>query len=49
MVVVNAAPGQTDKVEVFVGDVLPGYGKVLKIEQKGTAWQLIAEQGSVGQ
>lgn len=49
LVVVNAAPGQTDKVEVFVGDVLPGYGKVLKIEQKGTAWQLIAEQGSVGQ
>jgi hypothetical protein len=49
LVVVNAAPGQTDKVEVFVGDVLPGYGKVLRIEQKGTAWQLIAEQGSVGQ
>lgn len=49
LTITNAAAGQTDKVEVFVGDVLQGYGKVLKIEQKGTAWQLVAEQGVVGQ
>ena len=45
----NTPPGQPNKVEVFVGDDLPGYGKVIKIEQKGTAWQLVAERGVVGQ
>ena len=34
-------------VEVAIGTDLPGYGKVLSIEQHGQAWVVKADRGSI--
>jgi hypothetical protein len=34
-------------VEVAIGTQIPGYGKVLSIEQHGEAWVVKADRGSI--
>lgn len=47
LVAVNPAPGQPPAVEAKPGGDVPGYGKVLSITQKGTAWEIVTERGSI--
>jgi hypothetical protein len=44
--VVDGAPDDRP-VEVAIGTVLPGYGKVISIEQHGQAWVVKADRGSI--
>lgn len=47
LVAVNPAPGQLPAVEAKPGSDVPGYGKVLSISQKGMAWEILTERGTI--
>jgi hypothetical protein len=49
LAMLSAVDGSPDDrpVEVAIGTVLPGYGKVLSIEQHGQAWVVKADRGSI--
>ncbi|WP_143021140.1 hypothetical protein [Belnapia rosea] len=47
LVAVNPAPGQPPAVEAKPGSDVPGYGKVLSITQKGMAWEILTERGTI--
>lgn len=47
LVAINPAPGQPPAVEAKPGSDVPGYGKVLSISQKGTAWEILTERGTI--
>ena len=49
LAMLTAVDGSPDDrpVEVAIGTQLPGYGKVLSIEQHGQAWVVKADRGSI--
>ncbi len=49
LAMLTAVDGSPDDrpVEVAIGTELPGYGKVLSIEQHGQAWVVKADRGSI--
>ncbi|TDH62377.1 hypothetical protein E2C06_12280 [Dankookia rubra] len=47
LVAINPAPGQPPAVEAKPGSDVPGYGKVLSISQKGMAWEILTERGTI--
>lgn len=47
LVAVNPAPGQPPAVEAKPGSDVPGFGKVLSITQKGMAWEILTERGTI--
>lgn len=47
LVAVNPAPGQPPAVEAKPGSDVPGYGKVVSITQKGMAWEILTERGTI--
>ena len=49
LAMLTAIDGSPDDrpVEVAIGTELPGYGKVLSIEQHGEAWVVKADRGSI--
>jgi len=44
---VDRGGGEGAQFEVLVGDRIPGYGKVLSIGQRGTAWVVATEHGDI--
>jgi len=44
---VDHSGGDGAQQEVQVGDVLPGYGRVLSVAQQGTAWVVKTEHGTI--
>jgi outer membrane murein-binding lipoprotein Lpp len=46
---VDRGGGEDAQVAVNVGDVLPGYGKVTSVFQRGTTWVVRTEHGDIGQ
>ena len=47
LVAVNPAPGQPPAVEAKPGSDVPGYGKVVSITQRGMAWEILTERGTI--
>jgi hypothetical protein len=47
LVAINPAPGQPPAVEAKPGSDVPGYGKVVSITQKGMAWEILTERGTI--
>ena len=49
LAMLTAVDGSPDDrpIEVAIGTELPGYGKVLSIEQHGQAWVVKADRGSI--
>jgi hypothetical protein len=44
---VDRSGGDGAQQEVQVGDTLPGYGRVLSVSQRGTAWVVKTEHGTI--
>ena len=44
---VDRGGGAGAQFEVLVGDRIPGYGKVISIGQRGTAWVVSTEHGDI--
>jgi hypothetical protein len=44
---VDRGGGDGAQLEVLVGDTIPGYGKITSIGQRGTAWVVTTEHGSI--
>jgi hypothetical protein len=44
---VDHSGGDGAQQEVQVGDVLPGYGRVLSVSQQGTSWVVKTEHGTI--
>jgi hypothetical protein len=44
---IDRGGGEGAQFEVLVGDRIPGYGKVLSIGQRGTAWVVATEHGDI--
>ena len=44
---VDRGGGEGAQFEVLVGDRIPGYGKVLSIGQRGTAWVVATDHGDI--
>jgi hypothetical protein len=40
-------PAGVQHLQVAVGDAVPGYGRITKIAQKGTAWVVVTEKGAI--
>jgi hypothetical protein len=47
LVAINPAPGQPPAVEAKLGSDVPGYGKVVSITQRGMAWEILTERGTI--
>lgn len=43
----NAAPGQSAALQVAVGDLVPGVGRITSIGQRGTSWVVQTNHGSI--
>jgi hypothetical protein len=43
----EVTPAGVHHVQVAVGDAVPGYGRITKIAQKGTAWVVVTEKGAI--
>jgi hypothetical protein len=44
---IDRGGGDGAQLEVLVGDTIPGYGKITSIGQRGTAWVVTTEHGSI--
>jgi hypothetical protein len=44
---VDRGGGDGAQLEVLVGDTVPGYGKITSIGQRGTAWVVTTEHGTI--
>jgi hypothetical protein len=36
-----------ERRQVAVGDVVPGYGRILRIAQRGAAWVVVTDKGTI--
>ena len=43
----DAAGGEEEQIPVALGDVVPGYGKVISISQRGSSWVVKAQNGLI--
>ena len=43
----DAAGGEEEQIPVAPGDVVPGYGKVISISQRGSSWVVKAQNGLI--
>ncbi len=44
---IDRGGGEGAQLQVTVGDVIPGYGRIKSIGQKGTSWVVTTEQGTI--
>ncbi|OJW30010.1 MAG: hypothetical protein BGO51_18780 [Rhodospirillales bacterium 69-11] len=44
---VDRGGGDGAQLQVQVGDTIPGYGRVLSVEQQGTNWAVRTEHGTI--
>jgi hypothetical protein len=44
---IDRGGGEGAQIEVLVGDKIPGYGKITSIGQRGTAWVVATEHGTI--
>jgi hypothetical protein len=44
---IDRGGGDGAQLEVLVGDKIPGYGKITSIGQRGVAWVVTTEHGTI--
>jgi hypothetical protein len=44
---IDCGGGDGAQLQVQVGDTIPGYGRVKSVSQRGTAWLVATESGTI--